>query len=238
LSSKKSMREEIFYEGVKNRIVILIERCGSQVELARRAGINVQRINNYIKGIRTPDIEGLSKIARAMNVTTDWLLFGDEDVEKKLDRAEGICKDGDVPGRKNDLEEFSERLKALMAERGLSASDLAEIIGVKRQVISNWLTAKNWPRDSAMKKLAKLFGVSKWDLAAGGGVPEPKETVYLDAMREVKAKEGAYDGPGEKRVKVFQGMLYDMRRDERLADEILNFYEYLKSKKRRKAGND
>jgi transcriptional regulator with XRE-family HTH domain len=46
----------------------------SQVAAAKAAGISTQRFGNYVQGTRKPDIETLPKIARALNVSTDWLL--------------------------------------------------------------------------------------------------------------------------------------------------------------------
>jgi transcriptional regulator with XRE-family HTH domain len=45
-----------------------------QNEAARRAGLSPQRLNNYLNRPNQPDIETLARLARAFNVTTDYLL--------------------------------------------------------------------------------------------------------------------------------------------------------------------
>jgi transcriptional regulator with XRE-family HTH domain len=46
----------------------------SQADAARRAHLSTQRFGNYAQGTRTPDLDTLMRIARALGTTTDWLL--------------------------------------------------------------------------------------------------------------------------------------------------------------------
>lgn len=46
----------------------------TQADVARALGISQQRLGNYVNGKRPPDIETLVKVAKALNVSTDWLL--------------------------------------------------------------------------------------------------------------------------------------------------------------------
>jgi len=46
----------------------------TQREVAKATGLSTQRLGNYVQGTRKPDIDTLPKIARALSVTTDWLL--------------------------------------------------------------------------------------------------------------------------------------------------------------------
>ncbi len=55
---------------------------------------------------------------------------------------------------------FSENLKALRKDRGLSQGRLAEAVGVTQQCVSEWERAKIEPTLSYLWKLADLFGVS------------------------------------------------------------------------------
>lgn len=64
-----------FMADVGSRIKSRIEEMStSQRDIAKAAGISSQRLGNYAQGTRTPDIEMLVRIARALNVSTDWLL--------------------------------------------------------------------------------------------------------------------------------------------------------------------
>ncbi len=55
---------------------------------------------------------------------------------------------------------FSENLKVLRRERGLSQGKLAEAVGVTQQCVSKWERADGEPTLSYLWKLADLFGVS------------------------------------------------------------------------------
>ena len=46
----------------------------SNVEFARKCGLNTQDIQRYSKGLASPTIDKLALISAAFSVTTDWLL--------------------------------------------------------------------------------------------------------------------------------------------------------------------
>lgn len=62
-----------------------------QTQLAARAEISVQRLNNYIKARRMPDLPTLVRLATALETTTDWLLGIGED--HRLDVAREILRE-------------------------------------------------------------------------------------------------------------------------------------------------
>lgn len=55
------------------------ERGLTQQALADRVGIHVTQIRRYEAGTSSPTLDVLAKIAMAMNVTTDSLVFGEHD---------------------------------------------------------------------------------------------------------------------------------------------------------------
>lgn len=62
-------------EQVANRIRRrLSDMNAKQTDVAAAAGLTPARFGNYVQGKRTPDILTLARIARALNVSTDWLL--------------------------------------------------------------------------------------------------------------------------------------------------------------------
>jgi transcriptional regulator with XRE-family HTH domain len=69
---------------LKSRIEALDD--ASQKEVADAVGISIQRLNNWVHGRRTPDLQMLVKLASALNTTTDWLL-GAEDTRTAVARA-------------------------------------------------------------------------------------------------------------------------------------------------------
>ena len=46
----------------------------SNVEMARKCGLNTQDIQRYSKGLASPTIEKLALIASAFSVSADWLI--------------------------------------------------------------------------------------------------------------------------------------------------------------------
>lgn len=71
---------------MKNRIVIAREFAGlNQKELAQKLGISPSTLNGYEKGNHDPKSTGLIGIAKACNVTTDFLLGISDRMEKTQD---------------------------------------------------------------------------------------------------------------------------------------------------------
>ena len=55
---------------------------------------------------------------------------------------------------------LSERIKALRKASGISQVDLAELLGVTKQSVSNWENDNIQPSIEMLLKLVKVFGVS------------------------------------------------------------------------------
>jgi transcriptional regulator with XRE-family HTH domain len=66
------------------------ERDWSQGQLAKRAGIDLQRISKYERGISSPPLETLARIARTLDVSLDYLLTGKSSQTDKLKNAKLI----------------------------------------------------------------------------------------------------------------------------------------------------
>lgn len=58
------------------------------------------------------------------------------------------------------MSEFSERLKELRAESGLSAMALGKSIGVSDMAILRWENGKSYITGENLKKLAEFFNVT------------------------------------------------------------------------------
>lgn len=64
------------------------------------------------------------------------------------------------------------RLSAAMAVRGVSADQLADVVGVRRQTIWRYQTARSAPSFPVMAKIAKVLAVRLEFLAYGSGSME------------------------------------------------------------------
>lgn len=63
---------------------IMIERHITQKQLAEMANVTESAMSYYVKGGRTPRIDVLSRLAAALNVTTDYLLGVDTPDEENV----------------------------------------------------------------------------------------------------------------------------------------------------------
>ena len=59
---------------------------------------------------------------------------------------------------------FSNNLKKLMDEKGVSRRDIADILKISYFTVSDWVNAKKYPRMDKVELLANYFGVLKSDL--------------------------------------------------------------------------
>lgn len=76
-------------DGIGERIKNLVEKKGmTQRELAEKTGCTEAAISHYIKGDRTPRASVLSKIAVALDTTSDYLMEGiPADVKEEIGYA-------------------------------------------------------------------------------------------------------------------------------------------------------
>ncbi|MCL2441300.1 MAG: helix-turn-helix domain-containing protein [Treponema sp.] len=74
---KENLRAELAYSGIFVK------------ELSNLSGVNLHTLNNYLsKKGQLPSVEAGVKIARALGVTAEYLVFGEEDEREEV-RANG-----------------------------------------------------------------------------------------------------------------------------------------------------
>ena len=61
-------------------------------------------------------------------------------------------------------EAFPRILTKYMQEYGMNQSDIARSVNVSKQIVSDWLRGKKFPRVDKMQELANLFGVAVSDM--------------------------------------------------------------------------
>jgi len=69
------------------------------------------------------------------------------------------------------------KIKALRQEKGLTQQELAEGLGVSRNTIINWETAKRTPDAGGLMSLSLFFGVSVDQILGTGSISSPKISV-------------------------------------------------------------
>lgn len=64
--------------GIGTRIEVIAERLGGKRSLANTIGVHETQLYRYIKGANAPSVLVAAAIAKAGNVSLDWLILGDE----------------------------------------------------------------------------------------------------------------------------------------------------------------
>lgn len=95
--------------------------------------------------------------------------------------------------------DFARRLEAAMVRTGISASDIERALGVDGETVRLWRRGKRMPRDTKMKRLAKMIGVDpallrygeqeksgNMPALAGEHVTDPDELALLQAYRGLR----------------------------------------------------
>ncbi|MBS1983585.1 MAG: helix-turn-helix transcriptional regulator [Bdellovibrionales bacterium] len=80
------------------------------------------------------------------------------------------------------MKAFSQTLKDLMRNRGISASAVSKACAIPKSSISEWLSGRKPKMDEALVRLAKFFDVSVEFLITGD---HPEETVVSDLVKSL-----------------------------------------------------
>lgn len=68
--------------------------------------------------------------------------------------------------------DFSEKLRKLRREKGLSQEKLAELLNISRQSISKWESGQTYPEVEKLIKLSDLFEITMDELVKNGEIKE------------------------------------------------------------------
>lgn len=82
-------------------------------------------------------------------------------------------------------------IKQLQQERGLSASALAQLCGVSKEAVSNWLRGESVPRPSKWAALAAALGQEVQELVLNYPPPLPEPLVAFSGQRRVPPSQEA-----------------------------------------------
>ncbi|MGM9662917.1 MAG: helix-turn-helix domain-containing protein [Oscillospiraceae bacterium] len=63
--------------------------------------------------------------------------------------------------------EFSEKLRTLRAQRGMTQEELAAVAGVSRNAVSKWENGRGYPNWESLKRISREFGVTVDELIGG-----------------------------------------------------------------------
>ena len=80
--------------------------------------------------------------------------------------------------------EFSEKLKQLRAERGITQSTLAEAIHISRSAVAKWENGLGLPNEDSLRLLSKYFGVPDSELM----VDKKAEEIVVSKNRTINTQ--------------------------------------------------
>jgi transcriptional regulator with XRE-family HTH domain len=91
----------------------------------------------------------------------------------------------------------TDRLFALLEERGVSQKELSEATGIKQQTISDWKSKGTFPRADKLDRICGFLKVSvQWLLTGEDGAPPVEKSVSDEALRLAEAFD-ELDGRGK-----------------------------------------
>ena len=121
----------------------------TQQELADIAEVSKRTIQNWEDGTSNIKPEKAEKLADYFGVSVGYLLgYDDNDFEKQI-RIDTL----------NDIINQMNRLKELRKEKGLTQTDLAELLEVTKLTIHNWENGVSSIKSDRLKKLCEIFDV-------------------------------------------------------------------------------
>lgn len=120
-----------------------IERGLTQQQVGEQLGTSKQAYSYWESGQHTPRFETIKKLANIFGVTT-----------------EKITEDYAQPYNESETASFTERLKELRKEKGLSQIEIANYFGTSQPAYQAWESGRRTPAQKSLEKLAKFFNVS------------------------------------------------------------------------------
>lgn len=117
-------------------------------DAAKKTGVNINALKDYIYGKAMPKAENLGRIAAGYGVSADWL------AGRIDDRREAVRRLPDAGCRAI----FTERLNSLIGER--SGREIAADSGFSEYTIWEYRKGKIGPKLYALIDMADFFGVS------------------------------------------------------------------------------
>ena len=88
------------------------------------------------------------------------------------------------------MSQFSDNVKSLMLEKGISQTDLCLRTGIGKSNLSEYLSDKYFPKPNKLKLIAEALGVTTVDLMGKGVAPSsaPATSLNDDMERELLEK--------------------------------------------------
>ena len=121
-------------------------------DVAQRSGVPIGTLNKILSGeTQNPTGKTASKIARVFGETAEYLL--NDDIPIFADSSDQFAQSSVGVS-------FSQNLKSLMEQKGISTAELSRLTGLTETAISDYKNGKKEPRGRQSVALAKALNVS------------------------------------------------------------------------------
>lgn len=177
LAQVTSGRKNPLWCKLPERLKSALESRGlNATEIGRRAGVHSTTTTRIERGERTPQIDTVERIARALDVEPCWLAFGFDggkpfNLKSKVTRPEtdvpDICTGGLTTAYLGVAKRLSERRSAL----GLSLRQVGTAAGISYQTVNLIECGEAVPKVDSLHRLAIALDVAPCWLAYGVGDP-------------------------------------------------------------------
>lgn len=129
---------------------IMDEKNVTCAKLAEHVGLDISTIINYRFGRSEPKVSLLQKLCKALNVSPNYLMS----VQSADYDEEGATM------QKYYKTVFQRRLKLAMSNKGMTASELAQITDLPEGAIHNYLVTGTDPVTEKLELLCRALGVT------------------------------------------------------------------------------
>ena len=146
----------------------------TQIELSQKSGVDKGSISHYLKGTYEPKLGKAQKLAKALNVSLEWLMGADSPMLKE-------SKTSTI-----DIKLLSELIKRYREKNNLSLRDFAKKANVSHTYIS--MLEKNYNPATKKEPVVNTINLNNIALALGIGLDELIDNISNDTIVELKAK--------------------------------------------------
>jgi len=161
----------------------------SKTELANQIGVTFKQIKKYERGANRISLSRLTRIAHVLGAAVSDLLGGSRRPTRSRSRNKEHDKLAD-PRKPDDLDvELGRLLRVERIARGLSQTELGNLIGVTFQQIQKYESGANRLPMGRLVRIAKILGVDVTYLLGGGqhtvsaGRSDNENVEFAEAIR-------------------------------------------------------
>lgn len=133
--------------------------------------------------------------------------------------------------QKTNKQILSDNLSYYMTIKGVDRNTLCEALNFKYSTVSEWLSAKKYPRIDKIEMLANYFDIEKSDLIEDKRIIELRATDELPDDTPDKAESSSAPSDEDIKFALFDGS--EGVTDE-MYDEVKRFAKYIKEQKEKK----